>query len=216
MDSHRKRKSPATSSPSKPSSSEPPRTCPRCDSPNTKFCYYNNYSSAQPRYFCRTCRRYWTHGGALRNLPHASNAASRRAAKLSRRPTPSSNFPAAAGAAASTSRPPLHHLQVSSAGTTSLSAPPWYFAGPTFLRQPMGQVSRPPTVLELSPVLPAVMDGVQNPAGHFLRPPLLPSAASAGEEGDRFFSDLFRGLQDGSGGAAAVRRTPPPSSGPFD
>ncbi|KAK8918948.1 Dof zinc finger protein DOF4.4 [Platanthera zijinensis] len=140
MDSHRKRKSPATSSPSKLSSSEPPRTCPRCDSPNTKFCYYNNYSSSQPRYFCRTCRRYWTHGGALRNLPHASSAASRRAAKLSRRPTPSSNFPAAPGAAAST----------------------------------------------------------------------------AGEEGDRFFSDLFRGLQDGSGGAAAVRRTPPPSSGPFD
>ncbi|MQL76680.1 hypothetical protein Taro_009069 [Colocasia esculenta] len=43
--------------------------CPRCDSPNTKFCYYNNYSLAQPRYFCKTCRRYWTKGGALRNVP---------------------------------------------------------------------------------------------------------------------------------------------------
>ncbi|KAJ6740480.1 DOF-TYPE ZINC FINGER DNA-BINDING FAMILY PROTEIN-RELATED [Salix purpurea] len=43
--------------------------CPRCESPNTKFCYYNNYSLAQPRHFCKTCRRYWTKGGALRNVP---------------------------------------------------------------------------------------------------------------------------------------------------
>ncbi|BAT75101.1 hypothetical protein LR48_Vigan01g146100 [Vigna angularis] len=43
--------------------------CPRCDSPNTKFCYYNNYSLTQPRHFCKTCRRYWTNGGALRNVP---------------------------------------------------------------------------------------------------------------------------------------------------
>ncbi|KAI3689920.1 hypothetical protein L2E82_47890 [Cichorium intybus] len=43
--------------------------CPRCDSTNTKFCYYNNYSLSQPRYFCKTCRRYWTEGGTLRNIP---------------------------------------------------------------------------------------------------------------------------------------------------
>ncbi|KAJ7953499.1 Dof zinc finger protein [Quillaja saponaria] len=43
--------------------------CPRCDSPNTKFCYYNNYSLTQPRHFCKSCRRYWTKGGALRNVP---------------------------------------------------------------------------------------------------------------------------------------------------
>ncbi|GAB2282994.1 hypothetical protein Dimus_017526 [Dionaea muscipula] len=43
--------------------------CPRCDSFNTKFCYYNNYSLSQPRHFCKTCRRYWTKGGALRNVP---------------------------------------------------------------------------------------------------------------------------------------------------
>ncbi|KAK6141950.1 hypothetical protein DH2020_024300 [Rehmannia glutinosa] len=34
--------------------------CPRCDSSNTNFCYYNNYSLSQPRYFCKSCRRYWT------------------------------------------------------------------------------------------------------------------------------------------------------------
>ncbi|KAF3649929.1 Dof zinc finger protein DOF2.2 [Capsicum annuum] len=43
--------------------------CPRCASTNTKFCYYNNYNLSQPRHFCKTCRRYWTRGGALRNVP---------------------------------------------------------------------------------------------------------------------------------------------------
>ncbi|KAK4284146.1 hypothetical protein QN277_001017 [Acacia crassicarpa] len=43
--------------------------CPRCESTNTKFCYYNNYNLSQPRHFCKTCRRYWTQGGALRNVP---------------------------------------------------------------------------------------------------------------------------------------------------
>ncbi|KAF1866981.1 hypothetical protein Lal_00049408 [Lupinus albus] len=43
--------------------------CPRCDSINTKFCYYNNYNLSQPRHFCKNCRRYWTKGGVLRNVP---------------------------------------------------------------------------------------------------------------------------------------------------
>ncbi|KAI3684205.1 hypothetical protein L6452_33426 [Arctium lappa] len=43
--------------------------CPRCDSINTKFCYYNNYNLSQPRHFCKNCRRYWTKGGTLRNIP---------------------------------------------------------------------------------------------------------------------------------------------------
>ncbi|XP_071696352.1 dof zinc finger protein DOF5.7-like [Rutidosis leptorrhynchoides] len=54
------------------SSLKPPEQtlkCPRCDSTNTKFCYYNNYNLTQPRHFCKACRRYWTKGGALRNIP---------------------------------------------------------------------------------------------------------------------------------------------------
>ncbi|KAE8661085.1 pentatricopeptide repeat-containing protein [Hibiscus syriacus] len=43
--------------------------CPRCESTNTKFCYFNNYNLTQPRYFCKACKRYWTRGGALRNVP---------------------------------------------------------------------------------------------------------------------------------------------------
>ncbi|KAM7504895.1 hypothetical protein LguiB_003799 [Lonicera macranthoides] len=54
-----------TTRPQKP----PALNCPRCNSSHTKFCYYNNYSLSQPRYFCKTCRRYWTEGGSLRNVP---------------------------------------------------------------------------------------------------------------------------------------------------
>ncbi|XP_073005835.1 uncharacterized protein [Typha latifolia] len=43
--------------------------CPRCESHDTKFCYYNNYNTSQPRHFCKACRRYWTLGGSLRNVP---------------------------------------------------------------------------------------------------------------------------------------------------
>ncbi|EOA24653.1 hypothetical protein CARUB_v10017925mg [Capsella rubella] len=53
----------------RPAPPEQSLRCPRCDSTNTKFCYYNNYSLSQPRYFCKSCRRYWTKGGILRNIP---------------------------------------------------------------------------------------------------------------------------------------------------
>ncbi|XP_010686557.2 dof zinc finger protein DOF2.2 [Beta vulgaris subsp. vulgaris] len=46
-----------------------PLKCPRCDSINTKFCYYNNYNKTQPRHFCKACKRHWTKGGTLRNVP---------------------------------------------------------------------------------------------------------------------------------------------------
>ena len=59
--------------------------CPRCDSPNTKFCYYNNYSLTQPRHFCKTCRRYWTKGGALRNVPVGGGCRKNKKVKSSSR-----------------------------------------------------------------------------------------------------------------------------------
>ncbi|KAJ4703508.1 Dof zinc finger protein like [Melia azedarach] len=52
-----------------PPQQQQPLKCPRCDSSNTKFCYYNNYSLSQPRHFCKACKRYWTRGGTLRNVP---------------------------------------------------------------------------------------------------------------------------------------------------
>ncbi|EEF36222.1 hypothetical protein RCOM_0137680 [Ricinus communis] len=59
-------------------------SCPRCASSNTKFCYYNNYSLSQPRYFCKGCRRYWTKGGSLRNVPVGGGCRKSRRAKSSR------------------------------------------------------------------------------------------------------------------------------------
>ncbi|KAG2689944.1 hypothetical protein I3760_09G163900 [Carya illinoinensis] len=43
--------------------------CPRCNSFDTKFCYFNNYNIKQPRHFCKNCQRYWTAGGTMRNVP---------------------------------------------------------------------------------------------------------------------------------------------------
>ncbi|KAF7019641.1 unnamed protein product [Triticum aestivum] len=60
--------------------------CPRCSSTDTKFCYYNNYSTSQPRHYCRTCRRYWTQGGTLRNVP-VGGACRRRGSGKRRRPS---------------------------------------------------------------------------------------------------------------------------------
>ncbi|PKA53222.1 Dof zinc finger protein PBF [Apostasia shenzhenica] len=55
-----------------------PLICPRCQSNNTKFCYYNNYSRSQPRHFCRACRRHWTAGGTLRNVPFGGGRKNKR------------------------------------------------------------------------------------------------------------------------------------------
>ncbi|KAG9440159.1 hypothetical protein H6P81_020324 [Aristolochia fimbriata] len=67
--------------------------CPRCDSSNTKFCYYNNYSLTQPRHFCKTCRRYWTKGGALRNVPIGGGCRKNKKAKAGVSPRLSSTDP---------------------------------------------------------------------------------------------------------------------------
>ena len=58
-----------------------PLKCPRCDSTNTKFCYYNNYNKSQPRHFCRACKRHWTKGGTLRNVPVGGGRKNKRAKK---------------------------------------------------------------------------------------------------------------------------------------
>ncbi|KVH96885.1 dof zinc finger protein DOF3.5-like [Cynara cardunculus var. scolymus] len=67
-----------------PGSSQPdPLNCPRCESTNTKFCYYNNYNKTQPRYFCKACKRHWTKGGTLRTVPIGGGRKNKRL----RRPT---------------------------------------------------------------------------------------------------------------------------------
>lgn len=55
--------------------------CPRCGSDDTKFCYYNNYNIKQPRYYCKGCQRYWTAGGALRDVPVGAGRRKNKATK---------------------------------------------------------------------------------------------------------------------------------------
>lgn len=96
--------------------------CPRCDSTNTKFCYFNNYSLTQPRHFCKTCRRYWTRGGALRSVPvgggcrrnkRGNKTSSSKSSTPAAVTPPGSSSSTAAGAFRTTPPPflaPWHHL----------------------------------------------------------------------------------------------------------
>ncbi|TKY59242.1 Dof zinc finger protein DOF1.4 [Spatholobus suberectus] len=81
--------------------------CPRCDSSNTKFCYYNNYSLSQPRHFCKACKRYWTRGGTLRNVPVGGGC---RKNKRVKRPngdaSASANSPPSSSTPSANSNPP--------------------------------------------------------------------------------------------------------------
>ncbi|KAL9270266.1 Dof zinc finger protein DOF2.1-like protein [Drosera capensis] len=81
--------------------------CPRCDSMNTKFCYYNNYSLTQPRYFCKSCRRYWTKGGTLRNVPIGGGC---RKNKRSFSSSSSSSPPSSSPSSPTLEMPPHHQL----------------------------------------------------------------------------------------------------------
>ncbi|KAI0502014.1 hypothetical protein KFK09_016959 [Dendrobium nobile] len=93
---------------------EPALKCPRCDSTNTKFCYFNNYSLSQPRHFCKTCRRYWTRGGALRNVPVGGGC---RRNKRTKAGSTSSKTSFSAGASSSTATASMN-------STTILPPPP--------------------------------------------------------------------------------------------
>ncbi|EOA13762.1 hypothetical protein CARUB_v10026854mg [Capsella rubella] len=78
--------------------------CPRCNSMETKFCYYNNYNVNQPRHFCKACQRYWTSGGTMRSVPVG---AGRRKSKTTNNSTSSS--------------PHYHHVTISETNGPVLS-----------------------------------------------------------------------------------------------
>lgn len=73
---------------------QPPhqRPCTRCFSEDTKFCYYNNYNTSQPRHFCRSCRRHWTHGGVLRDIPVGGGTRKNNKRKKPMNPTTTSGY----------------------------------------------------------------------------------------------------------------------------
>ncbi|XP_043690102.1 dof zinc finger protein DOF1.4-like isoform X2 [Telopea speciosissima] len=101
--------------------------CPRCDSSNTKFCYYNNYSLSQPRHFCKACKRYWTRGGTLRNVPVGGGCRKNKRVKRSSSNETSSSSSSALGTPVPS--PPLvsttsTHINPLFYGIPNMSTPP--------------------------------------------------------------------------------------------
>ncbi|XP_047328533.1 dof zinc finger protein DOF5.1-like [Impatiens glandulifera] len=91
--------------------------CPRCESTNTKFCYFNNYNLTQPRHFCKMCRRYWTRGGSLRNVPVGGGCRRNKRSKSSG--SSSSKSRASSTGAGTSTTGPVAGCGSSSTSTTS-------------------------------------------------------------------------------------------------
>ncbi|RDY03693.1 Dof zinc finger protein DOF1.4, partial [Mucuna pruriens] len=98
--------------------------CPRCDSSNTKFCYYNNYSLSQPRHFCKACKRYWTRGGTLRNVPVGGGC--RKNKRLKRPITNSSSAIDTASSSSSSALTAASQPQIDTASTSNHINPLFY------------------------------------------------------------------------------------------
>ncbi|XP_010272390.1 PREDICTED: dof zinc finger protein DOF1.4-like [Nelumbo nucifera] len=96
--------------------------CPRCDSSNTKFCYYNNYSLSQPRHFCKACKRYWTKGGTLRNVPVGGGC---RKNKRVKRSAPTTEASSSSQTTPPTPPPPPSRVDVSTA-SNHITSPLFY------------------------------------------------------------------------------------------
>ncbi|XP_062208599.1 dof zinc finger protein 5-like [Phragmites australis] len=117
-------------------SSAPPLPCPRCRSRNTKFCYFNNYNVNQPRHFCKDCHRYWTAGGALRNVPVG-------AGRRKNRPL---------GPVVATGVPGHHHLQHRAAVAAGAATAVGFVLG--FPNNPSSPASPSPVYADRWPVCP--------------------------------------------------------------
>ncbi|PUZ67687.1 hypothetical protein GQ55_3G454900 [Panicum hallii var. hallii] len=120
--------------------------CPRCASRDTKFCYYNNYNTAQPRHFCRACRRYWTLGGSLRNVPVGGSARKRP------RPARPTRAITAAVAAATTTAPAPSGPFAAASHVAAASAPALQGGGLLGSLLLLGSAS-PPLALGAAPLL---------------------------------------------------------------
>ncbi|KAF5204098.1 hypothetical protein FRX31_006310 [Thalictrum thalictroides] len=61
---------------------DPPRQCPRCNSWETMFGYYNNYSDNQPSYHCKICSHYWAHGEVPGDISEVPSTSTNRVCKI--------------------------------------------------------------------------------------------------------------------------------------
>ncbi|KAL8142337.1 hypothetical protein V2J09_015369 [Rumex salicifolius] len=93
--------------------------CPRCNSNDTKFCYFNNYNLNQPRHFCKKCQRYWTDGGTVRNVPVGSGRRKTKHNPLQPNPASINGYP-------ETEQFPNKSFRGPNPKFNCFPAPPWY------------------------------------------------------------------------------------------
>ncbi|CAN4116100.1 unnamed protein product [Withania somnifera] len=105
--------------------------CPRCDSTNTKFCYFNNYSLSQPRHFCKACKRYWTRGGALRSVPVGGGC------RRNKRSSNNNNSKSTASSTSADGRQATNN----SGSTSTISSHNNSFSGPTSAASLLGLIT---------------------------------------------------------------------------
>ncbi|KAG6473176.1 hypothetical protein ZIOFF_067088 [Zingiber officinale] len=88
-------------------------------------------NKGEPRYYCRTCKRHWTRGGTLRNVPEGGGS-SKKSHRKNRNLSPSSSS-VAADAMKLPAQPPMPHAApaVAAAAGIGASLPPLpsYFYG---------------------------------------------------------------------------------------
>ncbi|RLN25085.1 dof zinc finger protein DOF1.7 [Panicum miliaceum] len=152
-----------------------------------------------PRYFCRACRRYWTRGGALRNVPVGGGT--RKATPATRRKRPASTPPEPAPPAAGVALPPLTVSGPHGALLRQYGLP---FPAPT-LASPLAAMDPDHRLLDLGGSFSSLIASAPGPdvvGGHFsagfLAGGLAPALAHV----------------PGGGGAAAATHPPPPPPQP--
>ncbi|CAL4891314.1 unnamed protein product [Urochloa decumbens] len=145
--------------------------CPRCASRDTKFCYYNNYNTAQPRHFCRACRRYWTLGGSLRNVPVGGSTR-----KRPRPARPTRAIAAAVAASTASGGSPFAASTCAAAAPPPSSSPAAGLLGSLLMMGGCGSAS---TLLALGAAAP-LLEGRLG-SGGLGQPALLPGGGGAGD-----------------------------------
>ncbi|XVF87452.1 hypothetical protein PTKIN_Ptkin18bG0121200 [Pterospermum kingtungense] len=133
--------------------------CPRCDSSNTKFCYYNNYSLSQPRHFCKACKRYWTRGGTLRNVPVGGGC---RKNKRVKRPSSAIGGASPTASSANLINPPISQPQIDVSSTSTHHLNPLFY----------GLANNPSDMNLPFPRFNSRVSGVETLTGYDLHPQL--------------------------------------------
>ncbi|KAG6535549.1 hypothetical protein ZIOFF_000571 [Zingiber officinale] len=149
--------------------------CPRCASTNTKFCYYNNYSLSQPRHYCKGCRRYWTQGGSLRNVPVGGGC------RKNKKQSSSSSSSSSSSASSFKKASPEQDLSNGSVTTALVDPPALSFASQPPSKQLVGTSDAPSGFLDM------------------LRSGLLGSEDTAAAAADGSFGGVYCGVEESAG-----------------